>query len=143
MSSTSNAVRAAEVEHARWRFFTTYRLQLQDCSANEVLLDAELEKRNLPISFENLSSVWESLTPQQRKAYAPPLSTNVVKPRRQEAVEAAPSAKSDPPPPVVADGALPVDWTPQKIKRASREELRPLYQKYGMAAVNDRLSGRS
>jgi hypothetical protein len=59
MSDTKELIREAQVEEAKWRFFSVYRQQLQDCTANEDQLEAELEARTLPITFENLSTVPE------------------------------------------------------------------------------------
>jgi hypothetical protein len=42
MSDTKELIREAQVEEAKWRFFSVYRQQLQDCTANEDQLEAEL-----------------------------------------------------------------------------------------------------
>ena len=135
----NTALRAATVEDAWWRFFVTYRLQLADCDANQNMLEGILENQTLPISFDNLSAVWEALTPEQKSQFAPS-RTGEVKPRRDTNSAAAtvevPSAE------VEVEG-MPTEWTPEKIRHTDRATYKKLISQYGFDAINDRLAGRS
>jgi hypothetical protein len=146
MSDTKELIREAQVEEAKWRFFSVFRLQLQDCLANERMLEEELEHRTLPITFENLSWVWENLSPEKRANYAASTSSNVVKQRQTQApdpaVEAAKAAEAAAAA-QTPEGVLPAEWTALRIKKAARDEYGALIKKYGSAAINDRLAGRS
>jgi len=134
----NTAVRRAAVEEAFWRFFTVFRLQVADCTANQNFLEAALEEQSLPISFENLTTVWESLTAEQKSAYARPL-TGEVKPRRP----AAPVTVVKTDDILEKMGVLPEEWTVLKLRKSERDEYKELLKKYGQEAINDRLQGRS
>jgi hypothetical protein len=133
----NTAIRKAQVEEAFWRFFTVYRLQVADCTANQNMLEEALEDKLLPITFENVSTLWESLTLEQKSAYAG-FSGGTVKPRRENSQT---TVKTED---VLAEmNLLPEEWTPLKIRKAERDEYKALLKKYGQVAINDRLQGRS
>lgn len=139
-----HAIRVAQVEEARWRFFTTYRRHLADCEANQNMLEAVLESRFLPISFENLESVWLSLSPEERSKYSPS-TTGEVKPRKAEAETERSDEETAARIAAVVDelGILPLEWTVAKLQGADKDVYKSLYKKYGRDAINDRLAGRS
>jgi|ERR1700693_2179076 len=138
-AAVREAVRKAQVEEAFWRFFTTYRLQLADCTANQNMLEAALEDQTLPITFESLSKVWESLTTEQKFVYARP-TTGEIKPRR-EAAGSGTVVKTE----EVLEklNILPDEWTARTLQKADRDTFKALYKKYGREAIDDRLAGRS
>ena len=140
-------IRQAQVADAKWRFFTTYRLQLQDCEANERMLDAELADRLLPTTFQNLSEAWEGFPPEKKAMYARPTAENpsVVNSRKPEPESSAQQVVA------VADilekvgEALPAEFTRQRIlsKTFSREAYRDLLKRFGKQLIEDRVNGVS
>jgi hypothetical protein len=129
-------VREAEIENSWFHFYTKFRSQLQDCQANDNLLNEELESRLLPISFENLETVWTSLSPEQKARYAKP--TGVVKPHKKP--EAPVAVKVD----EILDkaGELPSIYTRHKILvELNASEYRALRKQYGDQAVENRVNG--
>jgi hypothetical protein len=126
----------ANVESAWFHFYTKYRSQLADCTANDNLLNEELESRLLPITFENLEIVWNSLSAEQKAQYAKP--TGAVKPHKKEEVATVVTAAE------VLDkhGALPAEFTRHKILvEMNAVEYRALKKKYGNEAVENRVNG--
>jgi hypothetical protein len=132
----NTAIRKAEVEQELWKFFTVYRKQLADCEANQNMLEAALEDQLLPITFENLSTFWESLTPQQKSVYAGPLTTGEVKPRKAATtvVDAAAVLEK-------MGGVLPEEYTRRRILKMGRDEYKELIKKYGQEIVVNRVNG--
>ena len=128
----------ANVESAWFHFYTKYRSQLADCTANDNLLNEQLESRLLPITFENLETVWNSLSPEQKAQYAKP--TNIVRPHKKPEAPAAVVVSAD----EVLDktGALPAIYTRHKILvEMNAVEYRALKEKYGNEAVENRVNG--
>jgi|ERR1700722_21130 len=134
-TEVNTAIRKAQVEEAFWRFFTVYRLQLQDCEANQRILEAALEDKLLPISFENLTTLWESLTPQEKSAYAPS-TTDEVKPRKAATTVVETSAVLE-----KMGGVLPQEYDRRRILKMGRDEYKELLKKYGQEIVLNRVNG--
>jgi hypothetical protein len=135
------AIRKSQVEEAKWRFYTTYRLQIQDCEANDQMIDAALKKRLLTTTFENLSTMWEELTPEEKAAYSRPTADNpsVVKARKPEAVpQEVVSVEAA----LEKFGGLPAEFTKFRIlKQMSKEEYRQILRQYGKEAIENRVNG--
>ena|SRR5579862_2375809 len=130
-------VRAAEIENSWFHFYTKFRSQLQDCQANDNLLNEELESRLLPISFENLEKVWTSLSPEQKARYAKP--TGVVKPHKKPEAPVVVSADEV----LEKHGALPAIYTRHKILvEMGRDEYKQLRKTYGDEAIQSRVNSR-
>jgi hypothetical protein len=127
----------ANVESSWFHFYTKFRSQLADCTANDNMLCDELEARLLPITFENLETVWSSLTPEQKARYAKPTGVINLRIKKEEAPVVVSADE-------VLDkaGELPSIYTRHKILvELNAPEYRALRKQYGDQAVENRVNG--